>query len=856
MSFSYHNIEANLKRTARRWKWLRFWQQTAHLGMAVLVVFLVIGFALTRDWITHPTIVRLILGLTCISAFVLWLMSLASTLSKNLSRWWLAENLETSRPELEDRLNTLVFLEGVRKHPAIKPFFKRIEKQTHQVLQNQSASLPFSPRRALAHLGAALVLMIGTLLFYERSAPFSHLRAPPTNSPVQTAGLPAPDLDLPDTTAVEEQKNWGEVRITDPGQDLKVTKVDAVALQIEAATSQPIKEVAWATGINGDKESVRALPPPAERKYAVYQPVLYMDELGLSDWDVVTYYAKANTEKNEAYASDIYFLEVRPFREEILKLQGKNGSSQCYNLMKEITGLIQRQQLIIRQTHKYLQSVPDQPHLAEQDRTKLSEAERDLNDAVKHLYAKITTEMENKPVGEVLDHLAKAESWMTSATTNLLNEVSTGLSQEQSALKELVASRKSFQKTITENPEAFEGQDGNDHGSDMTRIAEPSDKLKTMAEFRNEAKAMRDLVKQTLRQQEDLAQRAAVKPRAEYPKLAQEEKKLREGLEEFKSAHPEAFKPLEESFADALKAMKDSEEALEKKTAAARENPKKAAEKLAALDRQMESRQLVKDLSNAYQLKKMLDQQIEQFSKLEQQPDSFNQEQLEQLAEETKQTTAELKKLAEEQPTRDAFGPKLRDELKDEKKQQLDAKVAAACQSPMASGRPQAAGAAKSDLARVSQAFTESQPQVLQQAQANDPFQQGSDEAFQLGLKQLESLLRQKQNGRPLPAQDEQSQRREAFQNLMQGLSRQDGNNNEYGRDVIALIERELRDRGEPIDIEALKKLQEKLTRFAVEMQDEAKPDEKAMTYIDPARLPPSYRGPIEKYFQKLSEKK
>ena len=45
-------------------------------------------------------------------------------------------------------------------------------------------------------------------------------------------------------------------------------------------------------------------------------------------------------------------------------------------------------------------------------------------------------------------------------------------------------------------------------------------------------------------------------------------------------------------------------------------------------------------------------------------------------------------------------------------------------------------------------------------------------------------------------------------------------------------------------------------TKDADKSKDEAKPDEKAMTYIDPSRLPPSYRGPIEKYFQKLSEKK
>ena len=57
---------------------------------------------------------------------------------------------------------------------------------------------------------------------------------------------PAPDrhsLELapPSTNNLEQNQNWGEVRITDPGADLKVTKVDVVPMQIEAAANQALK---------------------------------------------------------------------------------------------------------------------------------------------------------------------------------------------------------------------------------------------------------------------------------------------------------------------------------------------------------------------------------------------------------------------------------------------------------------------------------------------------------------------------------------------------------------------------------------------------------------------------------------
>ena len=71
--------------------------------------------------------------------------------------------------------------------------------------------------------------------------------------------------------------------------------------------------------------------------------------------------------------------------------------------------LISRQQHVIRQTHQHLQNPQAQENLQAQDRKKLSEAEADLGDSAQHLYAEMAGKMENKPIGEALDNLAKAE---------------------------------------------------------------------------------------------------------------------------------------------------------------------------------------------------------------------------------------------------------------------------------------------------------------------------------------------------------------------------------------------------------------------------------------------------------------
>jgi hypothetical protein len=326
------------------------------------------------------------------------------------------------------------------------------------------------------------------------------------------------------------------VRITDPGGDLRVTKVDVVPLQIEAAANQALKKVGWFSTINGAAETPHELPPPSEPRYAVYQPTVYLDELRLADWDVMTYYAKANTEKENSFASDVYFLEVRPFREDILKMPG-GESGQAYQCLNEMSMLISDQQHVIRQTHQHLQKPAEQETLQAQDRKKLSEAEADLGESAQHLYAKMAAEMENKPIGEALDNLAKAEKSLDRASKllgdNVMNEAQ---NRERRALAELIAARKMFQKAVSDNPDAFAGESSKEEAPPTAK------KLNEMAEFRNESKAAQQFVDKTLEQQRSLEQQTRSTPRTDYARLGNQEKQLEKSLADFEQLHPRSFK--------------------------------------------------------------------------------------------------------------------------------------------------------------------------------------------------------------------------------------------------------------------------------------------------------------------------
>src|SRR5207237_3084484 len=131
--------------------------------------------------------------------------------------------------------------------------------------------------------------------------------------------------------------------------------------------------------------------------------------------------------------------------------------------------------------------------------------------------------------------------------------------RERSALAELAAVRKSFQKALSENPSAFdEPKPGED---ESPPVADSAKKLSEIAEFRNEAKAAQDLVEKTLQQQKNLEQKARANPRDNFPNLAEQQKQLQQSLQAFQQQHPKAFKGAEEQSQQSQQAMRQAAEA-------------------------------------------------------------------------------------------------------------------------------------------------------------------------------------------------------------------------------------------------------------------------------------------------------
>jgi hypothetical protein len=845
-------VETSLNRAEFRWKWLRFLQHSFLLGVILCLLVLLFGAALILGWVTSKALATTFFALLAMGGFVAWAVIIISVLAGSPERTWLAAALERVNPRLLDRLNTLLFLERRPRDARMTSFAMRIARQAQGVLAAKVAPKPFSGTRAMEFMLGFLVALTATVLVYQLYSPWARLLAAEKakKAPPVQAENPL-DLTLPTINNAEQSQTWGEVRITDPGGDLRVTKVDVVPLQIEAAANQGLKKVGWFSTVNGEGETRHDLPPPSEPRYAVYQPTVYMDELRLSDWDVMTYYAKADTEKQNSFASEVYFLEVRPFREDILKIPGGEGGGphQCLN---ELSILISRQQHVIRQTHQHLQKLQDQEALQAQDRKKLSEAEADLGDSAQHLYAKMAGEMENKPIGDALDNLAKAEKSLERASRLLADNImDEAQNRERRALAELIAARKMFQKSLSDNPDAFAGESNKEEAPPTAK------KLNEMAEFRNEAKAAQQFVDKTLEEQKKLEQQTRATPRSDYARLGEQEQQLERSLADFQQLHPRAFKDTQAEAQDTQAAMNKAAESLRKKGTDARASTQRATQQLQKFSEAMKNDSAGRQLADAYKLKQMLDKQIQTLGQCSNPGAgaSVSAEDADRTASEARETLNQLKKVAEQEPTRDAFGPPLRAALSGSNKSDLDSKLARVQLAQDEPTKRERAGEAKNALSKVSQAFEESQPKTMQMAQKTDSLKPGDQESFNLGMAELESLLKRLEDKRQVSPDKQGKHGREALGNLQNGLRSRFGDNE---RAVLLLQQLDKMLKAEqPIEVEDLRKLISELQHFSVEAADqmERRQDKPEVTNIDPTRLPPAYRGRIQKYFQRLSEK-
>lgn len=745
-------IEHALNTAAVSWKWQQIIRVSATIAAIQCGVVLALGLALVQQWITSSAVFWSVIGLFVAVLAMSMVAVLIITIDRQLNRRWLAESVEQAQQPLMDRLNTLVELEGRQRNAQAEMFHDAIEAQVQNILQNTAQQHVFSWHRILPHTALLAVLLFSTVWFYSHFQPLRHLQAVASLS-AETSATERP-LEIPDILPEElvevapppaPTEPWGEVRISEPGRDLRVTRHEDIPLVIEAAASRAIQSVEWLTAVNAEREHSHKLPPADDRRYAVHQPVIEPVQFPLQDWDVLRYRATATCEDGVTYDSAMYFIEIIPTRDELDELPRR-----AWETIDRLTGLIERQQQVIRQTARLPSSGGDQ----KSRRLKaLAREEHNLRDSSRYLAVTLLNLLGRESTARLSESFDRASDALHEAERSLgEHDARAAQPHELTALLELTHARQRFSELLGTHSDVFR-ELAIDELTRQTpsQVAQADEKLADLVkQFHREAADVSSLASQLdslSEEQQTLNQQIQARTTGEFPQLAAAQNQLTRRLKNLREARPQPFRDLTVQFNRARESMQQAAESLQQPAAVAPDLADEAGRQLQELAREMERQKQDYELTEGETLQKRLQKNIDDYAAIAQEAEIIPTEQLRQTVEETGELLDEMDQLVKQHESQAQTSDdtpetseqpghsELRKRLTPELDQQIREQSQSMCQHRDAAAR----GAAARDVGNALEQLSQSLSQGLQQ-QAADLMQQQIAERMQQMRQQQEGL--------------------------------------------------------------------------------------------------------------------
>ena len=551
-----------LAQTNARWRQLLFLRRSAKLATVGCGFILLLGIGMTAGWLTSVVWATIGIVAICVLGILVWLGMAVVTLAgldsddRDLD---LAAAVEQSHRPLMDRLNTLVFLRHTRDRQ-LRAYADRIGRQTKQVLANQPPVLPFAPCAAIGDAAVLGIVLLATALFYGYFHPWHHLvSVKPGENLAASSDTPweIPPFEEGQPAADQEQP-WCDVRISEPGRDLRVTAIDRIPLRIEAASNQPLTTIEWFTSVNGSDETSHRLPPVENPAYVVCQPDLSIPELAAKPWDVVRYYARATTARDgKTYSSAMYFVEVAPFREDLEHFQNSKEDKQSSDL-EQLSSLIDRHKEVLRRTHQEAQIPSGRSENRKGRLEQLAQKEAELQKEASHLAADLANRKQETNTDSDASMRCAAESLERAEDALLDSDLPFAIQSEEAALRELTAARNELFESAqrdaariarqntppSETPDALENS-----------CADRVDAIGSTAARGSAAGCTRVRATNPARPAQ-LERQADPRRMDQFPKLTEDQERLNESMNDYLQKNPSSFAECQTDCANAQSAMK------------------------------------------------------------------------------------------------------------------------------------------------------------------------------------------------------------------------------------------------------------------------------------------------------------
>jgi uncharacterized membrane protein YgcG len=406
-----------------RHQWLR-WRGPLIVGIVGLSATLLVMFLALR--FLHP--------LPALLALEIWAAAVALTALLAFAAWWLAPAslVETAR-HLDARFAAKNRLEAsVALVNAESPLAQAHRQEIEQYLEQKRDSHPV---RLLPWFGAAVVgLLIAHLLLLAIDVIPALIHPPQPKA----AGTPASKPKDAPTAGID----W-----VSPGAETKANPVEEVPTVANERSSSGMTDLTLEISVNGTpKKSIKIPADPFKSPGRhMIKVSLYIDDLDVQPFDIVSYYLRGQriyAQKLPDVTSPIQFVQVRPFREDLL--QGGGHSNKGYDLL-------------IRLKLAQLRAVEENFVLAHTDLDVNNPVRKEENDRVGKNQVELAGKVdeiiqffitEGYPA-DMVDLMQKTKPNMEEAGKKILaTQNAAALPPQQKALNDIIEIEKFFHKAI------------------------------------------------------------------------------------------------------------------------------------------------------------------------------------------------------------------------------------------------------------------------------------------------------------------------------------------------------------------------------------------------------------------------
>jgi hypothetical protein len=237
------------------------------------------------------------------------------------------------------------------------------------------------------------------------------------------------------------------IRIARPGRDARVSPIEEVTVEVEAADDFGLQQVELNYSVNGGAEKTVALLEKKGVKQSSRAATIALEDFKLAPGDIVAISAAAR-DARAATQTDIYFLEAQPFEKEYQQSQisGGGGGGGEGEQQAEIA---QRQKEIIAATWNQLKA-PKPKGQPEEDAALLHGLQQKLAEQAKSLSQRMRSRQlaaTNEEFQKFSKEMDQAAQDMTAAAGKLKGrQWRDALSPEQQALQHLLRAESLFRQ--------------------------------------------------------------------------------------------------------------------------------------------------------------------------------------------------------------------------------------------------------------------------------------------------------------------------------------------------------------------------------------------------------------------------